>query len=373
MILKFDKILVYYDGPELFISKNNLGVSHVCINIAGLEDGREIVVAPISEQTLKELYSGKIDLLSSLRLSRSDLGWGFAHFNDAHSECVVDDFNFSVLPDPFLPDEGYFFHGQDPENWIEGFAENDRSFSVSLTVEPPEAVTGHRIHTDSLARLLLTFQRIIRHAYSHAAKNTAVKLPIDGHVFDVRSLVPSSFKIVLTPREKDNLFGTYEGLPAFMIIDEILAASGDSQKIIQLLSERFGGRLSIAVKDFFEEVVEQKTGVEVAWSDPLIKQKSVRYVTAMEAINVRNCLREVEGLGIESLEVVGFLRHANENTGAWTIETDDGLKTGTSADASMLVGATIGSKYRFICTETTTKSALGTEKYRLELFEMSVI
>jgi len=105
--------LVHYDGPQVFLAKDEVGTKHLCARLK--EDGKGLffLAMAISDDRLSSLLKGSIDLRETFIRSEkkewfivddSDDGLTFVH-------------ELAELDTQILPDDGFYFRKDEFKNF----------------------------------------------------------------------------------------------------------------------------------------------------------------------------------------------------------------------------------------------------------------
>ena len=349
MNITLRRIFEYYDCPQVFEAVDPIGGTYIGTYVEERTEGDYIIVGTAPEK-MRLFRRGSVDLLSMLTERPEGFGWAFGSFveNDSN-QIALAAFSHAKIPDEFLPLAGFVLHPSENVDWIVQEAREKDSLILALTVEPPEAAGSHRIHSDSLGKLLINFQRLIKYAYSNWAKTqkgaTAI---LNGHVFDVQAFKGGSFQVLLEPSERANLFGSFEATGALEILGRLFESSGDPTSLVSEISTKYRGHFASAYRDFLDLMISQQTRVEIAWADTTSDKPTVRRMSATEAQTIRTALGVITGLTEEILVLTGALVEANRDTGNWILETSDGKRHGKRAtDGPSLEGCKIGASFSF--------------------------
>ena len=98
-------VIVFYDGPEIFIAKDEYGLSYLSIAVP-FESGTRYASVPIKSKDVHLLASGEATLRRIMEVNAEDdwylsdpLNEGFERFSlQSQSSCI---------PDDYLPDEDF--------------------------------------------------------------------------------------------------------------------------------------------------------------------------------------------------------------------------------------------------------------------------
>ncbi len=362
------KILAYYDVPQVIEVRDQIGGHYVGVYVGGDSRLGDYVIAGISPYCLRQFKAGDIDLLALLTERPAGIGWRMAQFvKNGSVEMLLSDERQDDIPPDYLPDRGFFLQNTYDVDWLVEKAREDHSLVLAITVEPPEA-ENHRVHSDGLGKLLINLQRLIKHAYARWARDAKEFAFPSGHIFDVCGWRPTSFQIILEPSERENLFGSFEGLPALEIIGELFSHAGDPDATSKLIAEKYRGHLASAYRDLLDVLITQETRFEIAWADTAQERATSYRMTLSEAKNIKLRLNMVNRLTEETVKLRGQVLDANVKTGGWLLSTAEGERSGKTADGGPdFEGVVMYQQYLFECSETLEVTGTGSERALLQL------
>lgn len=99
--------LVHYDGPQVFLSKDEVGTKYLCVKLRSDGNGLYYIAAAISDYRLTTLLNGTIDLrYAMIHAERGE--WYIVDDGEDNLDIVARriDVDEAVLPNP-----GFNFHG----------------------------------------------------------------------------------------------------------------------------------------------------------------------------------------------------------------------------------------------------------------------
>lgn len=195
--------LYYYDGPQVLEARDAIGGHYVAVLVETTGEILRYLVAGVAPERLRDFRVGATDLRSVL-LSQSVEGWFIAEAGADLSQPLVLQAQATPLTDyPLLPDEGFFLHEQQTTETSLQEARARNNLVLEIAVEPPEAVTEHRIRVGTLAGLLAHVQTMLKHAYGASLRELSIDARksldrTDAHLMDVViPAAPGSFRLVL--------------------------------------------------------------------------------------------------------------------------------------------------------------------------------
>lgn len=102
---RLQSVIVFYDGPEIFIAKDEYGTSYLCVAVP-TASGTRYASIPIKNKDIHDLASGEV-LLHSLMKNNSRDGWCLSDpLNESFERFTLQWQNTSI-PDEYVPDEDF--------------------------------------------------------------------------------------------------------------------------------------------------------------------------------------------------------------------------------------------------------------------------
>ena len=349
--------LFYYDGPQVFEARDAIGGHYIAVLIEPAEGRERYLVAGVEPEHLRQFRSGVLDL-RSLLTERVESGWylGTAEGGLDHPLSLVPQ-ETSIAESGFLPDPGFALHDRPAEAETLREARERNNLVMEISVDPPEAAEEHRIRVGTLVGLLGHLQTMIKHAYGAALRNLSLETRraidrSDQHLLDV--VVPAatgSFRVVLAAAKTPDLLGQSELGRALQRVDELFEHVGDPRQALAAVKAH-RGHLAGAYLRLLRFLVESKSGLRYAWAEPTFTQPHSRTVTEAEARPLVDLLSGVANLGAETAILVGALKKADVDSGAWRIATPEGDYSGKIKEGGpSLAGLKLECTYRFTCVE----------------------
>jgi hypothetical protein len=367
--------LVYYDGPQVFEGRDAIGGHYIAVMVEPVGEKDRYLVAGVEPERLRQFRMGTLDL-RSLLVQRSLEEWFLASPAGGLAEpLLLEPQSTSLGSFPHLPDAEFLLHDQPATAEALREARARNNLVLEISVDPPEAVTEHRIRVGTLAGLLTHVQTMVKHSYGAALRG----LPpgarrnvdrTDAHLLDV--VVPAatgSFRVVMEAAKSPNLFGGSELARALEQIDELFANVSSPQETLAILKEH-RGHLAGAYLRLLRFLVQHGSGLRYAWAEPTFAEPRVRGVSGAEAGPLVDVLSSVSNLGAETVVIVGALKKADVDSGAWRLAADDGESSGKIKEGGpSLAGLKLESVYRFTCLEEIEETQGGREQRALYLTE----
>lgn len=377
--IKQGLVLLFYDIPQVFLGKDEVGGQYVCmIGAEDGDDGPTYACTSISPERAKGLVSGKLDLRAIYETPEIREFYS-AHFvgGDA-TRLIAARSTYDVFPSRSLPEPDLFFEGFDE------VAETaaDMATTVSfVSLEVPEAVKQARIHTNTLGEFLFIFQAMVRN-FSRAAARVAKK-PLkkgdDSFAADVFGFAKGSFTVKFCSSHPSDMHGEHPAFTAAMEqINRFLSLSTDSGAALEYLQSVRGHTASSLIK-LLNFLSEHEAAIRVEWANPSMGSASKSRLSLAEIRKLVEVCKQRSDLSVQEVIIRGRLDLAAQTAGTWKLisEEDNEVYSGEIAEGSKvsLNGAVIGDAlYEFICEEyVEIVAATGREDRRLLLKKMKKI
>src|SRR5690242_6748727 len=112
-VLNHFETLLFYDGPQLFVAHDQLGVAFICLLIEAADDVEKYLCVPVTKGRLNNFLHGEIDLRTTIL--ESETGEAFigiskeGNLSDIELVPVVS----NEIPEEWLPEEGLYLSLQE--------------------------------------------------------------------------------------------------------------------------------------------------------------------------------------------------------------------------------------------------------------------
>jgi hypothetical protein len=373
------EVLVYYDGPELFVATDQIGVRYICLLSECTEDSDRYLCAPVSVARLSQFVDGSLDLLTIFNTPETEeLFCGIVE-NKNIDDISLQPILRTEIQDAWLPAEGFVFEREPLSDVaiLHESCERNRAV-VHLALNPPESRNGEMvIGVDILSIAGNLFQNLVKYAYKKSISSMKTEIKkmyesVENYEMQVFNLSPGSFKLHLQSKVTADLFGYTSLSKALEKIDEIVMAIEDPTKALDIFKSNKGHLIS-SYKKFLHMIIEQDMPISYEWTTPNSKTTYFKRISRENATQIYQMLIERSELNIEHKSFIGSFRGALVDTGFWTIHCieDDKEYSGKLAPESLvnLEGVTLTAKnYKFICEEHIVEETVtGKEKVNLLL------
>ncbi|KQV44898.1 DUF6575 domain-containing protein [Duganella sp. Root336D2] len=372
-ILTQDLVLLFYDVPQVFLARDQIGCRYVCmIGNDDTDSGPIYSCVAISAARADMLTSGKLDLRSVFEAPELSEFY-LAHFSTGDDRTLAaKQAEYAIFPANSLPGEGLVFNEFDEVAQAAAELNTTVSF-VSLDV--PEAAQSARIRSATLGGFLFLFQAIVRNLSRSVARTAKRPLKRDDDSFaaDVFGFAQGSFKIKFRSAYPSDITGES---PVFTIamaeVQKFLALADNPAKAIEYLQAVKGHTASSLIK-LLGFLSEHAAGIHMEWATPSM---SSAYGSRLELDNIRQLFemcRLRTDLTVQEVILRGRVDLAAHKAGSWKIISEEDQE---SYSGEILPGSPISlsgmiitnAVYEFTCEEhIETVPATGREIRRLLL------
>jgi|CXWL01.1.fsa_nt_gi hypothetical protein len=345
--------LIYYDGHQLVVVKNEVDTHFLCILTGEDTNGLLYCSVAISRARYSSLINNQIDVRDAF-VKRESINWYQLRTPDiTNQQCTLNTMS-GEIPEGLLPDVGLMASPPETSDELVFFSKERNNIVSEISVEPPEA-SEHNISAKTLSLLLDAFQGLIKRGISatRSRQNTTHHFAVDAHIVDVCAFAAGSFKIRFESRTGLDLIGDSDMEIAFGLIEKVLSSSAEPEKIAAAL-EGYKGHFVTSLIKLLRVASENKTYLKLSWAKPSfnrVRDISVehRHIPPLLAL-----LTAKEEMLVETIVLVGLLKKADVDSGAWRIKNDgDGKEYSGSIHESglSLSGLKTDSRYKVVCIE----------------------
>ena len=368
------EVLIYFDGPELFVGNDQIGTFYICLLCEQTDKHDRYLCAPISAERLSNFNLGQVDLLDVFREPETGELYIVIVENRATTEIAMQLIGISDVPDEWLPEKGFFFVKEDLPNDLvvqESCAKNKGV--VHLALSPPEARGNDcKIDLMTLSDSSKIFQNLVKFAYRKSLSGLKPELrkkyeAADNYELEAYAFSNGSFKLHLQTKLNADLSGYTELFRAMTKIDELMKLVENPEKAVEVLKLNKGHLIS-SFKKFLAFVIEKNVPLYYEWTTPQHRRSFKKCITKETAAPLYELLLDTKELDIEQKEFIGEVTKVDIESGQWTIINEEDKKHYSgrldTESADSLSGITAGGiRYKFICEERIEEETVsGKEK-----------
>ena len=352
--LTYIATLIYYDGHQLVVVKDEVDTCYLCI-LTGDEGGYFLYCCvAISRAKYSLLINNRIDVRDAF-VERESEHWYRLRTQDITDRQFTFEMVSGAIPDNLLPDSGLMASPPATSDELVFFSKERNNIVSEIAVEPPEA-SNHNISAKTLSLLLDAFQGLVKRGIAVSRKrqnSTTSHLAVDAHIVDVCAFVPGSFKIRFESRAGLDFIGDSDMENAFGLIERVLSSSSEPEKIAAAL-EGYKGHFVTNLIKLLRVAAENKTYLKLSWAKPSFNRVRSISVEHRHIPPLLELLTSKEEMLVETIVFVGLLKKADVDSGAWRIKSDEDGKeySGSINESSLsLSGLKTDSRYKVVCIE----------------------
>ncbi|MCU0426786.1 MAG: hypothetical protein MUF71_14295 [Candidatus Kapabacteria bacterium] len=365
--LKITRTLIYYDTPQLFLAQDKVGTLYLCL----LVDDSKYLVVSISKNRLFDFEAGKIDLRSLFELPEANV-W-FTTNEYTNSFIVVQFADFEIVPEEYLPEQGFFLEQTNENEEIIAEAKERNKPIVHLSLS--DSSNEHSIDAYILSDFVKLFQNWVKHIFKKMLLAENKKEFDFTHNYNLRVFAtsPGSLNIHLESNATQDIFGTAVIETALAKIEEVTQNFDNSENYIATLKTIKGHSIS-AYRKIIGKVIDDKIRLKYQWyslSSDKIHQGEINHIFAEKVLAI---LKIQDDLSKEMKEFSGSVKQADVTKGNWRIlhEPENKEYSGIAASSRILDGITLETqKYKFICEEKISVDRV-TEREKIEYSLISI-
>lgn len=345
-----DRILVYYDIPQVFIAKDAIDTRYLCIFIDSNSDYDLYVGVQISQARLFELFAGKIDLRTAYQSPEIK-----EYFDIHHAEDIRVVAMNSSIEEQYLPEED-FFTTIDLDDTIESEVLSLNKPVLHIGLE--DSHSAPRANIKVLSKVLGEVDGI----YSSACARLGV--PVAKRKLVAYLASAASYNIHMYADVEPDLFGQTEVDGVFEHISNLFQRTSVGD-VSESLSEVKGVELShykslirvLKKNDLALKYKYLTTQMDAPVVSHHIESQKIKDVAELLSLNDDDEVLNVEYIG-------SFAKVDATRTGLWTfdVEGEEGIVgtiSGRVSDINILTGVVIKSKrYKITCEQKSKSDAV---------------
>lgn len=352
--IELERILDFYDVPQLFIGKDILGTRYLCLLY---DDERCYTYISIrtSMDRLRLFLGGKCDLRTLFVTPEAKNEYFIATYDDNSYQMEL--FDKETLPDKMLPDEGYFFEGENEDSSILCEAIEWGHPVIHLGFE--DSTNSHSIPINTLSALTTNYQSLVANCYK---KIDGTKGDTD-YMLRVFATSAASFNIHLYAESNLDLFGSSRINKTLLTIDSLLKCT-NSEELKEFLIPLKGHTIR-SYKNFMKELIDNNLIFKYRWVSSIVESKVVSNRVELNQIEqIYEVLNESSELDKEIKLFEGILTACSITNGRWSLKTELGEEiTGKSENPDLLSGVVLGEvKYILICEEILEQNNISSKE-----------
>jgi hypothetical protein len=357
--LKVISTLIFYDVPHLFIARDVVGTTHLCLLVDDSGDNLRYLTIPVSPDRISKILNGVFDLRKAFEEPELRVWQIIEEFDDNFGYSIKAD--FQSVPEEYLPGEGFFLPIVDAEEHIivtEALQKDNTIIHLSLA----DGSDTHSVQADVLGDFVKLFQSLVKNTFkktiSHLPKQDKKALDQEYN-WALRAFAasPGSLNIHFEGTAQKELFGGSKIEKALEKIDELTSAFVDPEAYLDSLREVKGHTVT-SYRRIVEKIIKENVKIKYKWYSPGEKTVHKREITRGFAEQVLVIINQKNDLSQEIKEFKGVIKSADVKNGNWRIfDDEEGKEYSGISTTGQLDGIVIETqKYRLICEEEITVS-----------------
>ena len=353
--IHYTRTLDFYDGILVFEAKDPTGGTYVASHLEPVPGGDRYLLVGCRPEDLRMFRHGAKDL-RSLIMESARYGWYLADLSDIHKPLKVGEEVSGVIPDEYLPRDGYQFAEFEVDHETTRKARDRDNVVIQVSIEPPEATQEYRVSSNTLAGLLTRVENLTRQAAEQVAAEDR-----DGRVrrnpgrLEVVDVSPGSIKVTL--QEVGGLYADRESLLAKALerLDDLFNDL-DRPDLTEDALSKHDPKVANAYIRLMRFLRTKRTGFSYTWATPDSRSPSHRGVSLDRARRTASELKEIpdrtdDDMPVDEIVLEGVLEMADEPGNQWRLrDSEQSVREGTVRKGGpSLSNLVIDRRYRFVC------------------------
>lgn len=369
--LKLNKILEYYDVPQILIANDALGTYYLCVLYDYINNsGYQYIAVQIPLTKLTSFVNGNEDLRALFENPIfEDSVYNVSVNNEVLSASLL---NKDDIRDDMLPLEGYYFEADTQE-------EDDIIIAETLACNHPIVRLGfedqensHTIDASCLSQAIAHYQSLVSNCY----KKINGKELLNQAELRVTTFQAASFDIHFQVNADLNLFGSSNMDGTFRQLDNLFNA--DNEEAFKEAIMNLRGHTVNSYKNFLEVLIEHRLNVKYKWVASIADNEVVSGRMSLPRIEyVYDLLQKSQELQTENVSFEGIFLASSVENGKWTFKPNEGRRNinGISEDFDILSGVVIEQQmYKIYCKEIQEQNIVSLKiSKKLVLYRLDVI
>ncbi|MEP2770598.1 MAG: DUF6575 domain-containing protein [Fulvivirga sp.] len=352
-VLTINRILIFNDFPQLFLAKDSLGVDYICLLSDFASEEYSYLCVGVSKKVLHSFLNGYRDLRSIFSEPEAKEWWTTKDASEP--KILIQLLEIEKVPEDLLPDVGFFFNDEQPDELIRNEVVEHNNVIVHLSLSDENE--NQSIPIDDLGDFAKLYQLMVENTYKKAILRSELKEKksfIVPNNFTLRAFAasPGSFNLHLKSEANKDLFGNSIIEEGLRMIDQVINSEDNEDKLIENLRSIKGHAIS-SYKKLLEKVINRKVSFKYKWVSPASQEINKRTISTDYATKVVELLEKKEELTEEIKIFIGVIMQADAEKGGWRITNEeDGKDYSGESAGHLLEGITLETvKYKLTCQE----------------------
>lgn len=327
MNIRLREMLVYHDGPALFVGLDSVDTLYLCVIAEKTARTDTYLCAPVSKKRLARLRKGLLPVRSVFDEPEQDRFVVLQVTDEDISEAQTRIVGIAEIESEWLPSPNYVYRDEPaPRETVLRQARERQKAVVHIALDAPESMGRRVIPAARLGQALSHIASFVKHAYNESIRvaEKSVKDTLqapENFELNVFGVSTGSFVVHLESRSDSDMLGHVHIARALHLFDEINATLADKDKAVEVLRQH-PGRVAQSYKRLLQYVVETNTPFSVQWATPAHEEPVVTSIGMSTAEAVYEKLLETHELGEERKTVSGVLIAVDIPHGTWRIRSD---------------------------------------------------
>ena len=355
--LSYLEALVYYDGVQVFLGQDQFGARYVCTLVEQSDLRDTYLCAPVAATMLPSLLQGELDLKQVYTNTETKELLTIESVSGELEDLDSNPLTVTEVPDAWLPQSGFYIrHRMANDNVVVNEAVVRGRAVMRCRLNPPEAAFESKISAENLSQAARLVQRLVKYAFRRSIRDFDKSLrerllPIENYQLEIFAFSPGSFTLHMQSAAPADLVGYSQIAKAFETIDRMSSVADSPRATVEQVSQ-LGGHVATTYRDLLRFISETKTQFEYAWASPDRDTSVMHSISSSEAKPLLDALAERADIGVERVELIGYLTKVDETQGTWRLTNEaDGKVYGGSSEVD-LAGLVIKTqRYKIDCEE----------------------
>lgn len=371
--LQINKILIFYDLPELFSALDAVGTTYLFLLVDFNEDEPYYIGVAISKERYLALLGGKVDLREVFKAPET--GRWLETISITEEGVLAKDLDIEEIAEDYLPESDFFLSYEEIKEEIKKEAIELNNCIVHLALS--DALNRNSIEIETLGDFVKLYQSLVKYSYKTTLKerknkkDSGLDAP-SNYVLRAFAASPGSFNIHLVSTSNTSLFGNSYIEFALEKVDQLTQKYTSEEELLKILRTAKGHAIG-SLKKLLEKIIKENVTLKYKWYSLGSDEIHQREITKSFAEQMFTILQSKSDLSEETKIFRGIVEQADIARGSWRIHNEeDGEEYSGSSDGEKLSGITLKTaRYEFICVETIEELKVSEkEKSKFELVEV---
>lgn len=354
-VLQLNKILEYYDIPQVFLATDAIGTHYLCVLYDHEEDkGYQYVAVQLSIRNLSSFISGNVDLRFLFENPAYDDSFYRVSVINGHIE--ANSISQSEISEDMLPSEGYVLDSSSQEDDEIIVAETIACNHPIVRLGFIDRENSHTIEASCLSQALAHYQSLV----SNCFKKINGKELIKQAELKVTTFQAASFDVHFQVNADLNLFGSSNMDGTFRQLDNLFNAPND--EVFKETIQNLRGHTINSYKNFLEVLIEHRLEMKYKWVASIVDKEIISGRMTLPKIEyIHDLLLSTQELQSEDVVFEGVFLASSVENGKWTFKANDEKKniSGLSEECNILSGVIIEQQsYKIFCKEVQEQNVV---------------